>query len=658
MRLIRVAAAALNQTPLDWDGNVANIRAAFHEARARGVSVLCLPELSITGYGCEDAFFSPAVQQMALRILEEIIPDTSGMAVSIGLPLLHAGALYNTCAFVVDGRLRGFAVKQRLAGDGLHYEPRWFKPWPADRVTSTSFGGENYPIGDLLFDLDGIRVGFEICEDAWVAERPAADHAKLAADIILNPSASHFAFGKSAIRQRLVSEASRAFGVTYVYSNLVGNEAGRVIYDGQTLVGTHGDTVASGPRLSFQPVTICDAVVDIDATRMGRVQSSSYEPQLAYDESHVVSVDFTPAAANPAAAKQLAVAWEGSDHLQEEEFTRAIGLGLYDYLRKSSSSGFVVSLSGGADSAAVACLVALMVRLGCEEMGITAFARRTKLGDAIPATSNELIRLWLTTVYQATCNSSDQTRRAARTIAEAVGAQHYELDVDDVRQRYTAKIERALGRELTWEKDDVTLQNIQARVRAPGAWMLANIKNALLLATSNRSEAAVGYATMDGDTCGGISPIAGIDKAFLRKWLRWLEKEGPIGLGPIPELRIVNELEPTAELRPLEVKQTDEADLMPYELLEAIEDQAIGEKRSPAEVRAVVAAQFPDYSRDQLTMWVRRFFQLWSRNQWKRERYAPSFHVDDKNLDPKTWCRFPILSGSFRRELAELDRSK
>jgi NAD+ synthase (glutamine-hydrolysing) len=183
------------------------------------------------------------------------------------------------------------------------------------------------------------------------------------------------------------------------------------------------------------------------------------------------------------------------------------------------------------------------------------------------------------------------------------------------------------------------------------------VKNALLLATSNRSEAAVGYATMDGDTCGGISPIAGIDKAFLRVWLRWLEATGPFGVGPIPTLKVVNALAPTAELRPAAEGQTDESDLMPYDVLDAIEHQAIGEKRSPEEVLAVIAAEFPKYDRPQLTVWVRRFFQLWSRNQWKRERYAPSFHVDDKNLDPKTWCRFPILSGGFRRELAELDGS-
>jgi NAD+ synthase (glutamine-hydrolysing) len=185
-------------------------------------------------------------------------------------------------------------------------------------------------------------------------------------------------------------------------------------------------------------------------------------------------------------------------------------------------------------------------------------------------------------------------------------------------------------------------------------WLLANLRGALLLATSNRSEAAVGYATMDGDTAGGLSPIAGIDKAFIRRWLKWLEKEGPDGLKPIPALRAVNEQDPTAELRPQSHRQTDEADLMPYELLDAIERAAIRDKHSPLEVYMLVRAEFRQYTAAQLGLWVERFFRLWCRNQWKRERYAPSFHLDDENLDPKTWCRFPILSGGFERELVEL----
>ncbi|MCA9246015.1 MAG: NAD+ synthetase, partial [Planctomycetales bacterium] len=115
-----------------------------------------------------------------------------------------------------------------------------------------------------------------------------------------------------------------------------------------------------------------------------------------------------------------------------------------------------------------------------------------------------------------------------------------------------------------------------------------------------------------------------------------------------------NEQQPTAELRPPDAGQTDEQDLMPYEILDAIERAAIRDKHVPLEVFQVVAPRFPEYEAPLMAGWVERFFRLWSRNQWKRERYAPSFHLDDENLDPKTWCRFPILSGGFDRELAEL----
>ncbi len=132
----------------------------------------------------------------------------------------------------------------------------------------------------------------------------------------------------------------------------------------------------------------------------------------------------------------------------------------------------------------------------------------------------------LTTIYQGTANSSDDTFNSAKALAEALGATFMNINIDGLVETYTRLIEGQIGRKLTWDNDDIALQNIQARVRAPGVWMLANLTNALLLCTSNRSEAAVGYATMDGDTAGSISPIAGIDKHFLRRWLRWLEKVG------------------------------------------------------------------------------------------------------------------------------------
>jgi NAD+ synthase (glutamine-hydrolysing) len=620
------------------------------------VSLLCLPELCLTGYGCEDAFFAPATRRMARRVLEEVLPETRGLAVTLGLPMMHQGSLFNACVLAVDGVVTGIVGKQYLAGDGLHYEPRWFKPWPQRAVAKVKLGGCDVPMGDLVFDLEGVRIGFEICEDAWAASRPGAALARRDVDVILNPSASHFAFGKQAVRERLVVDGSRAFGVTYVYSNLLGNEAGRAIYDGGGLIGTGGLLVARGKRFSFRGAVLTDAVVDIDATRTQRMQLASRVAEVGEDPARI-EVGFALPETEPDGNPSPPETWESGDSLEEESFTRAVALGLFDYMTKSRSRGFVVSLSGGADSTAVVCLVRFMVALGSDQLGLDGFAARAGLGDGLKD-QDEVTRRLLTTAYQTTRISSGATRQAARVVAEAVGARHHELDVDALNRGYIAMIEAAIGRELSWEQDDIALQNIQARVRAPGVWMLANLENKLLVATSNRSEAAVGYTTMDGDTCGGISPIAGIDKAFLRRWLRWLETTGPQGVGPIKAVGVVNKLTPTAELRPQAQSQTDEDDLMPYEVLDEIEHQAIGQKRSPAEALADLRVRFPQYDAGVMTAWVERFYTLWSRNQWKRERFAPSFHVDDKNLDPKTWCRFPILSGGFARELRDLGDPK
>jgi NAD+ synthase (glutamine-hydrolysing) len=651
MKPIRVGAAALNQTPLDWDGNFENMVAAIEAARADGVGVLCLPELCITGYGCEDAFHSSGILETAQQMLIRLLPKTRGMVVSVGLPMIYAGAVFNTACLIVSGEIAGFVAKQNLAADGIHYEPRWFKAWPEGIFGSIQIGGIDVPIGDIFFDVGGIKVGFEICEDAWVGLRPGASLAARGADIILNPSASHFAFRKHAVRHRFVLEGSRAFNVTYVYSNLVGNEAGRAIYDGDVMIASAGQMVARGPRLSFRSSVLTAATVDIEATRMQRARTGSFEPDLDGDESDLVRIKFKWPEAQLSNGAVVVAPWEESEQVKFEEFTRAVSLGLFDYLRKSHSKGFVVSFSGGVDSAATSVLVWTMAKLALSELSVTELEKRLHRKFGSLKSAHELTSQLLTTVYQSTQNSSKTTRDAAEAVATAIGARHVVWNVDELVAGYTARVEKAIGRKLTWEQDDITLQNIQARSRSPGVWMIANLEGALLLATSNRSEAAVGYATMDGDTSGGLAPIAGIDKAFLRRWLKWMEREGPIGLGAIGALGFVNNQLPTAELRPLSAEQTDEGDLMPYEVLDAIERLAIRDKLLPVEVLEHLKIQFKENDEDTLIDWTVKFFRLWCRNQWKRERFAPSFHLDDESLDPKTWCRFPILSGGYEREI-------
>lgn len=654
MRQLRLGAGILNQTPLDWEGNCDRIERAIEQARSMDVGVLCLPELCISGYGCEDMFLAPSVWDTAWQMLQRLVPQTHDMIVAVGLPLYITNGVYNVVCVAADTRIAGFVPKQHLAGDGLHYEPRWFRAWPEEVVSEYRADDESWPIGDLIFEVGGVRFGFEICEDAWVAGRPGNRMAECGVDVILNPSASHFAFGKHAVRRRFVLEGSRSLGVSYVYANLVGNEAGRAIYDGGALIATSGELVATGPRFEFREVDVVTADVDLDLTRTRRSSVHSIDT----DVSNTVHERIARIPGNIRVPKtRIESPVSAMSAVRADEFTQAIALALFDYLRKSRSQGFVVSMSGGADSSATACLVRCMVERGLASLGQEDFKNALRyISDTdLVSTPEQWTTRLFTGVYQATCNSSEVTRCAAEAVTRAIGGVWYELDVDPIVESYKSVVQCAIGRELSWETDDVTLQNIQARTRSPSVWMIANLNNALLLSTSNRSEAAVGYATMDGDTSGGLSPIAGIDKAFLREWLRMMETHGTGGCSAVPALSLVNAQQPTAELRPASRNQTDESDLMPYSLLDEIECLAIRDKLSPSEVLARLLSAPGNHTRDELIVYIRRFFRLWSRNQWKRERYAPSFHVDDKNLDPRTWCRFPILSGGFQRELDQLD---
>ncbi|MFD2513644.1 NAD(+) synthase [Pontibacter locisalis] len=622
---LMLAAAALNQTPMDWDGNLQNIKEAITEAINNRTQLLLLPELCITGYGCEDMFLSPWISEVAFQKLLEVKEWCENITVAVGLPVFLNKSVYNTACVIKNKEIVGFTAKQFLANDGVHYEPRWFTPWPAHEVQEFEMMGKRYQIGDIIYEEQGVKYAFEICEDAWRPNRPAERHMPKGVQLILNPSASHFALSKTDVRYRLVVDASKKYQCAYMYANLLGNESGRMIYDGEVLIAQNGKLIRRNELLCFKNVDMECAEVCF-----------SENPEIAEVIEYLPPID------------------------ENNELIAALSLALFDYMRKSRSRGFVLSLSGGADSSLCAVAVAEMVRRGIHSLDLLNFVAKTQVFSMRDAAAFEdmseeeaqkaIVSKLLTCAYQGTVNSSDDTYNSAKGLADSIGATFYNWTIDDEVKGYVSKIETALDRSLTWEQDDITLQNIQARVRAPGIWMLANINNALLLATSNRSEASVGYATMDGDTAGSISPIAGIDKAFIRQFLLWAQKE----LG-YEGLQYVNNLQPSAELRPAKEEQTDEKDLMPYEVLNQIERLAFHDRFSPGEVFHILNEQ-QVAAPDLLLDWITKFYSLWSRNQWKRERYAPSFHLDDYNVDPRSWLRFPILSGGFRNELQHLQQ--
>ena len=587
---MKVAACALNQTPLDWQGNLSRILAATEEARKKGAELILFPELCLSGYGCEDYFLMPWLNEKAKEVLlSTILPASEGLLLAVGLPWNYLGRNYNTLAICHKGKLLGLYAKQILADQSVFYENRWFHPWPGN----TSVELPDFPgtlLGDFTVEWNGLRLGFEICEDGWHPEdRPAVTGAARKADLILNASASNFARGKLSERHQVVESLKGRHRAWYLYANLLGNESGNLIFDGELIFGKAGKVLKSSPILSMAE---------------WKLEVFELNENQPWPGARTAASDF-------------------------EEFTAAAALGLKDYLRKSGSKGFTLSLSGGADSAACAVLVVEMLRRGKVELGEEALT--LQLG-----TSANIEKL-LCCVYQASKNSGHITRNAAEELARALRAEFHYWEIAPLVELYSSLAEQSLGRKLSWEQDDLALQNIQARSRAPGIWMLANIRNHLLITTGNRSEADVGYCTMDGDTAGSLAPIAGVSKHFIRQWLVWAREELNL-----PVLDLIIHQEPTAELRP--GKQTDEGDLMPYELLEKIEIMFLKDRLSPDEILESLCAGRSE-SREYLEENIQKFLRLWKRSQWKRERLAPSFHLDRFNIIPRSMGRFPVFCG-------------
>jgi NAD+ synthase (glutamine-hydrolysing) len=638
---ITCAVASLNQVPLDWFGNRRRVIDSITLSRQYGAQFLCLPELSVTGYGCEDMFFSPELHERVKESIEIIAEATEGMCVVVGAPWVYDGSLWNCAYVLVDGSLKAIVPKCNLPGDGVHYENRWFKQWQSGVRFELSHGVIG---GDTLLTVGGITCGFEICEDAWVPWGPLHRLARGNLDLLFCPSASHFAFNKHLIRRKFVEEGSRAASCAFLHANLLGCESGRTIYDGHSCIATGGVITAETARLTFDEISLVTTRIDLHAQRVARWRITSAPlPREAQRGTLLVNLPLWPCHEE----RTLSVAPRQNEDVYTQ-FVDSVTLGLFDYARKSKASGFTLSLSGGADSSCVAVLIAFLVK---RIYALDNDRERDRIlaclfDDApLPKEEKEAMGRLLCCVYQKTVNSSSRTEEAAHRLANEIGASFASVDISSLVTDYTTLGESILGRPLTWEGDDVALQNIQSRVRSPLIWLIANVRRSLLLTTGNRSEGSVGYVTMDGDSSGGLNPLAGVSKEFILRFLHWAQVT-------FPSLSFVTSQEPTAELRPSHYRQKDEDDLMPYAVLDKIERAFVLHKKSPREIVALLIEQ--SHSRSDAVRYVRRFFSLWSVSQWKRERFAPSFHLDDYSLDPRSWCRFPILSAGFQEELNEL----
>lgn len=574
-RQLRLALAQIDVTVGDLAGNVARILDAARVAKAKGATVVCAPELAITGYPPEDLLLKPGFVSDNLRALDDLArasAELSGLTIITGF-VDRAEDLYNAAAVIRDGSVVGVYHKQYLPNYGVFDEDRYFAP------------GRETP----LFVIDGALVGVSVCEDIWYPNGSPTAQAYSGAEVLLNISASPFYAGKQAARERMLSTRASDTGCIVAYLNLVGGQD-ELVFDGASVVfDGRGELIARAKAFAEDLL-----LVDLDVEEVFRTRL--HDPRRRKDRDAFAQPTATPTAVSTATAPirhapdvsvhDAAVPPLGTPGRIEpfpdrlEEVYSALTLGVGDYVRKGGFHDALVALSGGIDSALTAAIA--VDALGAEHVG----------GVSLPSRY-----------------SSEGSRDDARALAENLGIRFLTMPIEGM---FAAALDALAEPLRTFPPTDstVTEENMQARIRGALMMALSNRSGAILLTTGNKSEMAVGYATLYGDMAGGFSVLKDVFKTLVYDLSRWRNERA--GREVIPWATI--EKPPSAELRP---GQQDTDSLPPYAVLDPILRAYVEEDRS---FEGITQLGFdPDV--------VRQVMRLVDHSEYKRRQAPPGVKI-------------------------------
>jgi NAD+ synthase (glutamine-hydrolysing) len=558
---VRLALCQLNATVGDIAGNAERIRAGMHAAADAGAELVLFPELALTGYPPEDLLLKEHFLADAAAALSELASETRELIAVVGFPE-RAEDVYNAAAVLANGSVHAIYRKVYLPNYGVFDEQRYFQVGTA--------GG--------VIDVGSERVGLTVCEDMWEPGPPASEEALAGATLILNISASPYHAGKGAQRERMFAQRARDNIACVAFCALVGGQD-ELVFDGHSCVIDHnGNTIARAAQFR-EELVVCD--VDLQAAAAARLRDTSQRPAARRSERSTLVLPALPAVATGtqegrwASEARTQGAWRASHASDrgrrfaqlsgplaeplapvEAEVYGALALGLHDYVRKNGFQHVVLGLSGGIDSALVACLAADALGPACVSVAV------------------------MPSPY-----SSSATQDDARALAAALGVHAHEFQIQPVMSTY----EDALREDFAARSPDLTEENLQARIRGNLLMALSNKFGWLVLTTGNKSEMSVGYTTLYGDLAGGFAVIKDVPKTLVYRLCTW--RNSPAGAiaadaiasqagkpdatvddtttaaarEPIP-ISII-ERAPSAELRP---DQRDEDSLPPYALLDRI----------------------------------------------------------------------------------------
>jgi NAD+ synthase (glutamine-hydrolysing) len=561
---VRLALAQLNVVVGDLDGNVERIVAAIREAEAAAADLVVLPELAVTGYPPEDLLLRPGFVRAARQAVDEVARACTASTALVGAPAFDRD-LANAAFVCTDGAVRGVYRKHFLPNYGVFDEHRYFA------------AGRDL----VLLELGDVLVGPTICEDVWQPGPPATDLALAGATLLVNLSASPFHVGKAEDREEMLVTRARDNAAYVAFCNLVGGQD-ELVFDGHSVVlDDEGEVIARAP--GFEEALL---VVDLDpAEALGRRLRDVRRRELERArETPVVATTIALPGPHPVAAAATGSVTPFASELAQ--MRRGLVLGLSDYVEKNGFQEVVIGISGGIDSAVTAAIAA------------------EALGSAR-----------VHTVSMPSRFSSDATRDDAREVSENLGVDFREVPIEEIVHAY----HDALG-----GLEGLAAENLQARIRGTLLMALSNTHGWLVLATGNKSEMAVGYATIYGDMVGGFAVLKDVFKTDVFRLARHLNEHTGRELVPVSTI----ERAPTAELR---AEQRDDQSLPPYDVLDPVLEAYVELDRS----REELDAQFDPGV-------VERVLVLVDRAEYKRRQAAPGVKLRPRAFG-RDW-RTPITN--------------
>ena len=556
MARLRIALAQINPTVGDLDGNMARILAAYDAADAAGCDIVAFPELAVTGYPPEDLVLKPGFVADNRRALEAIAAHTRRCAAVVGFVDADRD-LYNAAAMCVDGAVVGTYRKRLLPNYGVFDEARYFTP-----------GDANDPLE--LFLIGGVKVAMSICEDVWSPTGPLALQAAGGAELNININGSPYHALKGRGRERMLATRAADASCALVYVNQVCGQD-ELVFDGGSMVfDTEGELVARAAQF-VEELLITDLVVE----PVYRKRLIDPRGRATVDHLPVVAVSDEPRNEGPAPAPRVV------DHLDDDaELYAALVLATGDYVRKNGFTDVVIGLSGGIDSTLVACIA--VDALGADHVH----------GVSMPSRY-----------------SSDHSRSDAADLAAKLGIDYRTIAIEPAFAAYLDMTAESFADRPA----DLTEENLQSRIRGTTLMALSNKFNWMVLTTGNKSEMAVGYFTIYGDSVGGYAVIKDVLKTRVYDLCRYVNRRA--GRDVINESVITKP--PSAELRP---DQRDDQSLPPYEVLDPILRLYVEQDRTAAEI--------VELGHDEAV--VRRVARLVDLNEYKRRQSPPGVRVSVK----------------------------